>query len=66
MTIIRSSVFSAFRQQVWLLGMTDNINKDFRVKSSFNRDTETMKAFITQYIDKDNQIVTNAWRHIIF
>lgn len=39
----------------------DNITKDFRVEGSFNRDTITKKTFITQYIEKSNYIVTDAW-----
>ena len=53
-------------KQVWILGVTDNFNKVFRVEGSFNRDTETMKAFITQYIDKGNYIVTNFWKAYAF
>ncbi len=46
----------------WQTGMAfDNITKDFRVEGSFNRDTITKKTFITQYIEKSNYIVTDAW-----
>ena len=51
--IIIMAISKAFRY--------DYITKDFRVKGSFNKDTETMKAFITQKTDKGNHIVTNAW-----
>ena len=47
--------------QVWLLGIRDNNNKDFRVEGSFKRDTRTMEAFITNYVEKGNHIVTDGW-----
>lgn len=35
-------------KQVWLIGMTDNINKGFSIEGSLNKISENMKAFITQ------------------
>lgn len=48
-------------KQIWLLRIRDNINKDFRIEGSFKRDTATMKAFITLYVEKGNHIITDAW-----
>ena len=44
------------KSPLWVLGMTDNETKDFRVVVSKTRDQTSLKEFITRYIPKENNI----------
>ena len=46
---------------LWILCMTDNHRKDFRVVVSKSPSQEATKKFITRYIPKGNNIVTHNW-----
>lgn len=48
-------------KQIWLLGSCDNNTKEFRIEASYKRDSETLKEFITLYVDKGNTIITDGW-----
>ena len=48
-------------KQVWLIGICNNKNKDFRIEASYNRNAETLKAFIETYADKNSYIITDGW-----
>ena len=41
-------------QQLWLLGFTDNITKDFHIVLTKNRDADTLEKFI-------RRMVTDGW-----
>ena len=45
---------------LWVLGMTENQTKDFRIVVSKTRDEEATKEFITRYIPTGNNIVTDG------
>ncbi len=45
---------------LWILGMTDNLSKDFTVVVSKSPGQEATKKFITRYIPKGNNIVTKV------
>ena len=49
------------KSPLWVLDMTDNETKDFRVVVSKTRDQASLKEFITRYIPKGNNIVTDGW-----
>ena len=48
-------------RQIWLLGICDNITKNFRIEASYNRDATELKEFITSYVETGNKIVTDGW-----
>ena len=48
-------------KQMWLLGIKDYLNEDFRIEGVFMRDTKPMKIFITQNVEKGNHIVIYGW-----
>ena len=47
-------------KQVWILGIIDNTNKDFRLDGTFNRDTASLKNFISKYVKIGNTIITDS------
>ncbi len=48
-------------KQVWVLCITENETKNFRVVVSYNRDEEILKTFITKFKPTWNFIISNAW-----
>ena len=48
-------------KQIWLLGICDNNTKEFRIEASYDRDAETLKEFITSFVKKGNNIITDGW-----
>ena len=48
-------------KQVWVLCITENETKNFRVVVSYNRDEEILKTFITKFIPTRNFIISDAW-----
>ena len=48
-------------KQVWLIGICNNITKDFRIEASYKRDTEVLKEFINMYAEKNSFIITDVW-----
>ena len=48
--------------QIWLLGIIDNENKDFRIEPILSRNTVALKNFINKYVSSGNYIVTDGWR----
>ena len=48
-------------KQIWVLGITENETKNFRVVVSYNRDEEILKRFITKFIPTGNFIISDAW-----
>ena len=50
-----------FGEPVWILGIINNTNKDFRLEIANSRDTNTIKAFISWHVKKGNKICTDGW-----
>ena len=48
-------------KQIWVLGITENETKNFRVVVSYNRDEEMLKTFIKKFIPRGNIIISDAW-----
>ena len=48
-------------QQLWLIGFTDNVSKDFHIVATKNRDAVTLETFIRRMIPVGNNIVTDGW-----
>ena len=42
--------------QIWFLGICDNITKNFGIEATYNRDSSTLKEFITSYVETGNKI----------
>ena len=48
-------------EQIWILGIIDNVAKDFRTVASKTRDGATLKEFINRFIKRGNYIVSDGW-----
>jgi len=48
-------------KQIWVLGITENETKNFRVVVSYNRDEDIIKTLITKVIPTGNIIISDAW-----
>jgi len=48
-------------KQIWVLDITENETKNFRVVVSYNRDEEILKTFISKFIPTGNIIISDAW-----
>ena len=48
-------------RKLWILDVTENSSKDFRTVLAFNRDSETLKTFITSNITKGNNWLNDGW-----
>ena len=53
-------------EQVWLIGIINNITKEFRKEGTHIRDSYTLKKFILKYVPKGNYIVTDGWAGYFF
>ena len=49
---------SELGEAVWILGIINNTNKDFRLEIANSRDTNTIKAFISRHFKKGKKIYT--------
>ena len=47
-----------FGEPVWILGIINNTNKDFRLGIANSRDKNTIKAFVSRHVKKGNKICT--------
>ena len=43
------------------MGICDNVAKDFRLEASYNKNSATLKEFITSNVDVGNELVTDCW-----
>ena len=60
---VDESLFAhSHNKHVWILGIIDNTSKDFRLDGTFNRDTNSLKNFITKYVKTGNTIISDSWR----
>jgi len=60
---VEESLFAhSHNKQVWILGIINNTSKDFRLDGIFNRDTNSLKNFITKYVKTGNTIISDSWR----
>ena len=52
-------------ESIWVLGITNNTTKDFRVVATKSMDTIHLKEFITRYISFGNKIIIDGWAAMI-
>ena len=43
--------------QIWVLGIIDNITKQYRLDISYHRNATILKTFITKYVERGNTII---------
>lgn len=48
-------------RQIQVIGIINNVNKDFRLEASIRRDTDTIKKFLLKFIDSNNRIISDGW-----
>lgn len=48
-------------KQIWILGAINDRTKDFRLEVFLKCDSETLKNFITTYVPRGSNIVTDSW-----
>ena len=53
-------------KQIWVLGMTENETKNFRLICSYTRDNEILKKFIYKFIPPGNHIISDGWNGYSF
>jgi len=49
-------------RQIWLLGIINNRNKQFRIVGTLSREGTTLKKIIEKFIFRGNTIVTDHWQ----
>lgn len=49
------------RNQLWVIGLIETTNKDFRLVLARNRDADTIKTFVERTIPIGNCLVTDGW-----
>ena len=47
--------------QVWVLGIINNITKNFVIQASISRDSSTLKKFVKEFIQPENALVHDCW-----
>ena len=60
-SVDESLISHKHNKQIWLIGIINNITKDFRIEGTLNRDSDTLKNFIVKYVDKGNTIISDGW-----
>ena len=59
---IDESLFTHFNnRQVWVIGLIDTQSKDFRLVSSFTRDTSKLKKIVKKFVKSGNTIISDSW-----
>ena len=48
------------QNQIWVLGIIDNITKLYRLDISYQRNASILKTFITKYVERGNTRVWNG------
>ena len=48
-------------KQIWVLNIINAMNKGFRIAVTLSWDTSKLKKFITNYVPRDNNIITDGW-----
>ena len=48
-------------EDIWVLGIVDNISKDFRLEITNQWNQQVLKKFITTYVETGNTIITEGW-----
>jgi len=54
------------KKQIWVLGIIDNISKDFLLDIAYERNQNILKSFIKNYIKSGNTIVCDGWSGYAF
>ena len=47
-------------EQIWVFGIIYNISKDFLLNLTLDRNQQTLKNFITSYVEPGNTIVNDG------
>lgn len=47
--------------QIWVIGEINTFTKEFRIEPIKRRNSESIKIFISSYIDKGNHIIWDGW-----
>ena len=53
-------------KQIWVLNIINTSNKNFRLMVTLNRDTSTLKNFITSFVPPGNNIITDGFQEYNF
>ena len=46
---------------MWLIGIINNTTKDYRIEATFQRNSNTMKEFITKFVSRGNNIINDGF-----
>ena len=60
-SVDESNIITISSTHIWLLGIIDNQNKQFRLTHTLKRDAVTLKNFIEKHVPRGNRIVTDGW-----
>lgn len=60
---IDESLFTHLKDgtQIWVIGIINNLTKDFRLEATKSRDAETLEKFLINYIQPGNTIICDGW-----
>ena len=60
---IDESLFTHLKDgtQIWVIRIIDNQKKDFLIEATKNRDLESLKTFLVNYIEQGNTIICDGW-----
>ena len=53
-------------EDIWVLGIVDNISKDFRLEITNQWNQQVLKKFITTYVETGNTIINEGWSEYNF
>ena len=49
------------KDKLWVLGIINNTDKNFRLECTIKRDTVTLTNFVKKYVEPGNTIVSDGW-----
>ena len=49
-----------------MLGIINNSTKEFRIEGTYSRDAITLEKFITKFVKKGNNIISDGWEDYQF
>ena len=60
-SVDESLISHKHNKQIWLIGIINNITKDFSFEGTLTRDSDILKNFIIKYVGKGNTIISDGW-----
>ena len=65
---IDESLFTHLKDgtKIWIIGIINNANKDYRIEVSKTKDSESLKKFLINYIEPGNTIICDEWSRYQF